>query len=101
ATRAGVTLVAAAEVDGMRLLASLAFQGYGAAVLPASAVQRADDERWRAIRLTGTSPRIVGVAIPRRAMLSAPARAVLDAVIEVTGQEAPQRPGLRAPSGGP
>jgi LysR family hydrogen peroxide-inducible transcriptional activator len=33
----GVTLVPQAEIDGMRLLATLAFQGYGAALLPASA----------------------------------------------------------------
>ena len=38
--RRGVELQTKAEVDGMRLLASLAFEGFGAAVLPASAVPR-------------------------------------------------------------
>ena len=33
-----VELDARAEIDGMRLLASLAFEGFGAAVLPAAAV---------------------------------------------------------------
>ena len=38
--REGLELQPKAEIDGMRLLASLAFEGFGAAVLPASAVPR-------------------------------------------------------------
>ncbi|MCU1354194.1 MAG: putative LysR family transcriptional regulator [Acidimicrobiales bacterium] len=95
AARAGVTLVAKAEVDGMRLLASLAFQGYGAAILPASAVQRSVDDLWRAIPLDGCTPRSVGLAVPRRGRLSAPAKATRDVVCRVILDEAPQRPGFR------
>jgi DNA-binding transcriptional LysR family regulator len=94
ARRAGVTLVAKAEVDGMRLLASLAYQGYGAAILPASAVVEWSDGTWTTIPLHGTTPRIVGLATSRRSQLSAPARAVHEVVRSVVEAEVPNRPGL-------
>lgn len=94
ARRAGVTLVAKAEVDGMRLLASLAYQGYGAAILPASAVVEWSDGTWTTIPLRGTTPRIVGLATSRRSQLSAPARAVHEVVRTVVAAEVPNRPGL-------
>lgn len=95
AARAGVRLIAQAEIDGMRLLASLAFQGFGAAVLPASAVP-ADlaAGRWQAVPLAGCTPRGVGMAVPRRARLSTPARATRDVLLRVVRREAPLRPGL-------
>ena len=74
AARAGVTLVPQAEVDGMRLLASLAYQGYGAAILPASAIVEWTDGIWQAVPLDGTTPRGVGLATPRRGRLSAAGR---------------------------
>ena len=40
AASAGITLRAQAEIDGVRLLASLAIEGYGAAIVPATAVPR-------------------------------------------------------------
>jgi DNA-binding transcriptional LysR family regulator len=55
ADRAGVVLEPQAEVDGMRLLASLAYQGFGAAILPASAMVDWTDGSWRAIPLDGTT----------------------------------------------
>ncbi len=36
----GITLLPIAEVDGLRLIASLAFEGYGPAILPATAIPR-------------------------------------------------------------
>ena len=93
AERKGVTLVPQAEVDGMRLLASLAYQGFGAAVLPASAVVEWTDGSWRAIPLGGTTKRLVGVATPRRIQLSAPAQAMLEVLQEVIEAEVPNRKG--------
>src|SRR6476619_7263813 len=84
AARAGIRLEPQAEIDGMRLLASLAFEAFGVAVLPASAVLL--DEAagpWRRIPLTGCTPRSVGLAVPRRGRLSAPARALRDVLVEV------------------
>ena len=93
AARAGVTLSAQAEVDGMRLLASLAYQGYGAAILPASAIVEWTDGTWRTIPLDGTTPRAVGLATPRRARLSAPTRATVE-VHRLVSSDVPGRPGL-------
>lgn len=99
AARAGVTLTAQAEVDGMRLLASLAYQGYGAAILPASAVVEWSDGTWSTVALEGTTPRAVGLATPRRGRLSAPTRSTIDVLRRVIAEEVPARPllHLRAP----
>lgn len=94
AQRAGIELVAQAEVDGMRLLASLAYQGHGAAILPASAIVDWTDNTWRVVPLAATTPRLVGVATRRRSQLSAPARATLEVLRSVVSSEVPERDGL-------
>lgn len=99
AARAGVTLQAQAEVDGMRLLASLAYQGFGAAVLPASAIVEWTDGTWRALPVDGTTPRAVGLALPRRGRLSAPARLTVEVLRDVVRREVPARSGLRLVDG--
>lgn len=94
AQRAGITLTAQAEVDGMRLLASLAYQGFGAAILPASAIVEWTDGSWTTVALEGTSPRTVGLATPRRGRLSAPTKASIEVLHELLAAEVPGRPGL-------
>jgi LysR family hydrogen peroxide-inducible transcriptional activator len=64
--RSGLTLRAQAEIDGIRLLTSLAFEGFGAAVVPATA-----------------APLWYEATCRRRGRLSAPARAVRTAVREL------------------
>ncbi len=96
AAAAGVELVPQAEIDGMRLLASLAFQGFGAAVLPASAAPGWIGGDWKPIPIDGLEGRSVGIAWRRKGRLSAPARAVLDAIREVVADEAPAQPGIHA-----
>lgn len=91
---AGIELEAQAEVDGMRLLASLAFQGFGAALLPASAAPSWIGGEWKRIPVDGLTGRSVGLATPRRGMLSAPARALRDAVRDVVVTHAPRQPGI-------
>jgi LysR family hydrogen peroxide-inducible transcriptional activator len=94
AARRGITLHPQAEVDGMRLLASLAYQGHGAAILPASAVVDWTDGSWKAVPLHGTTPRAVGLATSRRARLSAPARAPAEVRPEVVVAAVPALSGL-------
>ena len=53
----GVTLRSQAEIDGVRLMTSLAFEGFGAAIVPASAIPG-----W----LQGDFVRIVVPELPRR-----------------------------------
>jgi DNA-binding transcriptional LysR family regulator len=91
---AGVELVSQAEVDGMRLLASLAFQGFGAALLPASAAPSWVGGEWKRVPVDGLVGRSVGLATPRRGMLSAPARALRDVLRSLVEREAPNQPGI-------
>lgn len=99
AARAGMTLIPQAEVDGMRLLASLAYQGHGAAILPASAVVDWTDGSWRTVSVEGTTPRAVGMATPRRGHLSAPAQATAEIVRTVVVDGVPTHRGLRLAAG--
>jgi len=94
AAEAGVTLIPQAEVDGMRLLASLAHEGYGPAVLPFTAVASWRDGDWTLAGVDGLSPRSVGLARRRRGLLSAPARAVREVLLEVIVAEARHQPGV-------
>lgn len=95
AERAGVQLTALAEVDGMRALAALALEGFGAAVLPATAVPIPPPDGWRRLEVTGLGPRAVGLATSRRTRLTAPARATIDEVRRVIARGGTGRPGVR------
>jgi DNA-binding transcriptional LysR family regulator len=75
---ARVTLTPAMELDGVRLIASLAFDGYGPAILPATAVPGHLRGRFPVLAVDGLPRRRVGVAQRRRGLPSAPVRAVID-----------------------
>jgi DNA-binding transcriptional LysR family regulator len=84
ALKVGVVLIPKAELDGLRLIASLTFDGYGPAILPATGVPDRLAGSWKRITVRGLPRRQVGVAARRRGLPSAPARAassVLDAII--------------------
>lgn len=100
AAAAGVTLRARAEVDGLRLIASLAFEGFGAAIVPATAAPGWLEGRWHRVAVDGLARRSVGLARRRRALLSAPARALQAAVVDVVADEAARLEGVHpvAPS---
>ena len=82
AAAAGLVLVPQAEIDGMRLLASLAFGGFGACILPASAAPGDEHPGWRTA-LEGIERRAVGLARRRKGLLSAPARALREVLAGV------------------
>ena len=100
AAAAGVELDARAEIDGMRLLASLAFEGFGAAVLPAAAVPRSYPGDFRRVLLEGVEGRSVGLARRRRGLPSAPARALREVLVGVVAEQVPLQPGLHLPTAG-
>jgi LysR family hydrogen peroxide-inducible transcriptional activator len=75
---ARITLRPTMELDGVRLIASLAFDGYGPAILPATAVPGNLRGRFPILPVDGLPRRRVGVAQRRRGLPSAPARAVID-----------------------
>lgn len=84
AAGAGILLRPLAELDGLRLIASMAMQGHGPAIVPATAVSGiADQGIWTILPVQGLPRRRVGVAQRRRGLLAAPANAVLDILREV------------------
>ncbi|MDP9418596.1 MAG: LysR family transcriptional regulator [Actinomycetota bacterium] len=97
AAAAGLSLQAQAELDGLRLIASLAFEGYGAAVLPATAVPNRADGAWRSVAITGVGRRRVGMARRRRGLPSAPARALHDAIGDVVDTQVTAQAGVHPP----
>ena len=91
---AGVRLTAAAEVDGLRLLASLAYQGYAPALLPASAVSGYPDGNWSLVHVEGLARRSVGLVRNRRTTPSMPIRAAREVGLDVIREIAPRQPGI-------
>jgi LysR family hydrogen peroxide-inducible transcriptional activator len=88
AAAAGIVLRPRAEVDGLRLVATLAFQGYGAAIIPATAAPPWLEGRWSRVSVEGLARRTVGLARRRRGLPSAPARALHQTVLDVVATEA-------------
>lgn len=94
AAAAGVALRAKAEVDGIRLIASMAFEGYGAAVVPSTAVPRWLQGDFRVVTIDGLAPRRVGLGRRRRGLPSAPTRAVIDVLQAVVRERAGEKAGV-------
>ncbi len=74
----GVTLTPIAQIDGLRLIASLTFEGFGPAILPATAIPSYLRHRFRSLAVEGLPRRRVGVAQRSRGLPSAPTLALLD-----------------------
>jgi molybdate transport repressor ModE-like protein len=91
----GVQLRAQAEIDGVRLLASLASDGHGAAIVPATAVPRDAAGRVAVIRVPELPPRVVALAHQRRPAPSAPTRALFDVLRGVLREPGHEQPGIR------
>jgi len=95
--RAGVTLHPAMELDGIRMIASLTFDGYGPSILPATAVPIHMRGQFRLLPLAGLPRRKVGVAMRRRGLPSAPTRAVID-LLNLVGTDVGRMPAGVHPS---
>lgn len=90
----GLKLKAKAEVDGLRLLASLAFQGFGATILPATAAPSSVTGPWRRLPMPGLGRRTVGLATRRRGMPSAASEAAADLIAAVIASNAKPTAGI-------
>lgn len=90
ASEAGITLRPKVELDGLRLIASLTFEGFGAAILPSAAIPRwlAGSDAFRRIPISDAGTRQVSVARRRRGLPSAPARALHEVMVEVMHAQA-------------
>lgn len=90
----GVTLTTQAEIDGVRLLASLAFEGFGAAIVPATAVPVWLKGDFTVIEVPELPRRVVGWAERRRPSPSAPTRAALEIARGVIQHREGRQPGI-------
>ena len=77
------TLRPQAEIDGVRLLTSLALEGYGAAIVPATAVPRWLKGDFTRITVPELPRRVVGWVQRRRPTPGAPTRALLNTLREI------------------
>jgi len=94
----GVVLTSLAELEGPLLLAALAFDGYGPAIVPASAAS------WtgpvRRVPVSGLAKRSVGLVWNRWVHPPAPTRAVCDLLREVVAEHGSDEPGIHPVSSG-
>jgi DNA-binding transcriptional LysR family regulator len=97
AAKAGIRLIPKAELDGVRLIASLTFGGHGPAIVPATGVPDVLGDDFRRIRINDLSRRRVGVALRRRGLPSAPTRALLALLQEITAEGVLSHYGLHPP----
>lgn len=86
------------EVDGLRLLASLAFQGYGVAIVPATAAPGWLEGTWTRIVIEELGQRSVGLAIRRRGLPSMAAQATADTVQTLIAEHAGSLTGVSLPA---
>lgn len=93
----GTILQSRAEVDGVRLTASLVFDGHGPAILPATALPTYLRDEWKFVHVNGLPRRTVGLAHLRRWYPSAPARVLREVITEVVTSGSAMHPGLYPP----
>lgn len=89
-----VDLIAQAEIDGVRLLTSLAFDGYGAAIVPATSLPRSLKGEYVRINVPELPRRVVGWVQRRRPTPGAPTRAVHALLREAIAEAGPHQPGV-------
>ena len=84
-----------AVLDGVRLSATLAFQGYGPTIVPVTAIptwaQRGD---WVILSIPGMAPRTVALASRRRGMLSTAATEARSVLREMVAKYGPSQAGI-------
>jgi LysR family hydrogen peroxide-inducible transcriptional activator len=76
ARHAGASLSAKAEIDGLRLLLSVALRGYGPALLPATTLSD-PPPGFKTLSVSGLPLRHVGLALRKRGRPSAPTSALI------------------------
>ncbi|MEM8922016.1 MAG: LysR family transcriptional regulator [Actinomycetota bacterium] len=93
--QAGLRISPKMEVDGLRLLASMAFQGIGISIVPATAAPGWIGGPWTRIPVNGLSHRTVGIANRRRGMPTVAAQMAERVIRQIVVTRAPEVPGLR------
>lgn len=94
AANKGVLLQPQAEIDGVRLMASLVFEGFGAAIVPASAVPGWLKGDFVRISVPDLPRRVVGWVQRARPRPNRATLAVRDRAFEVAKRNATRQPGI-------
>ena len=94
ASQAGVALVPQAEIDGVRMLASLAFEGFGAAIVPATAVPRWLKGDFTRVTVPELPRRVVGWVERRRPRPNRPTLAAAQVAKRLVQERGGRQPGL-------
>ena len=90
----GVVLQSQAEIDGVRLMASLVFEGFGAAIVPASAVPGWLQGNFVRIPIEEMPRRVVGWVQRPRPRPNRATLAVRERAIDTVQRHAPRQPGI-------
>lgn len=94
AAGAGVELQPQVEIDGVRLLTSLAFEGYGAAIVPATAVPRWLRGDFKRVAVPELPRRVVAWVQRRRPSPSSSTKALASVLREVVANQGAKQPGV-------
>lgn len=94
----GVALRVQAEIDGVRLMASLAFEGFGAAIVPATAVPVWLTGNFSTVAVPELPRRVVGWVQRRRPGPSAVTKVCLDIARTLIQRREGRQPGLHVGS---
>lgn len=98
AHKLGIELKSLAQLDGMRLTATLAFQGYGPAVVPITSIPEwAARGNWNVLSVDEFPMRRVGLATRRRGMQSSALSAVRGVVRASVARLIPKIDGVETP----
>lgn len=101
AANVGVSLTSQAEIDGVRLMASLVFDGFGAAIVPASAIPAWLTGDWVRVAVPELPRRVVGWVQRARPRPNRATLAVRDTTFEVVSRHGPRQPGVSLEVGVP
>jgi len=96
AAGSGVTLKPLAEIDGVRLLSSLAIDGFGPGIVPATAMPRYAASLYARVSVPELPRRVVALIRRRRPASSAATNAVAAILSEVIAAHADEQPGVHA-----
>ena len=98
AAGSNATLRAQAEIDGVRLLSSLAIDGFGPAIVPATATPRYLEGRFKRISVPELPRRVVALIRRRRPAPSAATTALTETLGAVVATHATEQPGVHVGS---
>ena len=89
-----LAFTAQAEIDGVRLLTSLAFEGFGPAIVPATAIPGWLKGEFVRVAIPELPRRVVGWASRRRPIPNKSTRAALEVTKIVVAKSGDRQPGV-------